>query len=214
MCPPLDSNQRPEKPGQRQCGECQECCTVLEVSEGLVTLDERPIVWRKERGLECEMIGDPGKGCAIYSDRPRACQAWACAWLDGADFLPDDWRPDKLGMIMWKETTAVGPSLCVDECRDGVIKENMEWLLDLSAHIPVLILHPGRARTLIVDGVKKDVLHTPTHIPDGVDFVSAKELHEQATKKRILTEIAKKKLAREAKAREKRERKRAKRGNR
>ena len=51
-------------------GRCSFCCKALPVHE----LD-------KPQGKWCQHARK-GEGCAIYADRPSACQTWRCLWLD------------------------------------------------------------------------------------------------------------------------------------
>lgn len=46
-------------------------------------------------------------GCSIYPDRPKSCQAFACLWLT-APQLGDEWKPDKCGMVLIRETSGAG----------------------------------------------------------------------------------------------------------
>ncbi len=59
----------------RQCGECTACC------DGWVA-----------GGDHC---------CSIYERRPQhPCRDFVCGWLQDASPFPDDWRPDKLGVMV------------------------------------------------------------------------------------------------------------------
>ncbi len=73
----------------RTCGECNACCKPFKVPE----VDKNDANWCKHCIL--------GNGCAIYRDRPLACQLYACMWLNG--FGTDDFRPDRLGVILDSE---------------------------------------------------------------------------------------------------------------
>ena len=77
----------------RECGDCQKCCTLMPVEE----------------------IGKPGLtrckhqksalGCKIYPNRPHSCRIWSCAWLvdRGTVDLP---RPDRAHYVIdcWPDT--------------------------------------------------------------------------------------------------------------
>ena len=77
-----------ESNGQgRQCGECQLCCFVYTVPE----MD-------KPRMEPCKHQCD--QGCAIHNGpRPELCTAFRCEWIELESPLPDEFRPDKCGMI-------------------------------------------------------------------------------------------------------------------
>lgn len=53
---------------QRTCGECQLCCTLAPVHE----IEKLPF-------QRCKHLCD--SGCSIYSERPKSCRVWSCAWL-------------------------------------------------------------------------------------------------------------------------------------
>jgi Fe-S-cluster containining protein len=72
----------------RECGDCQECCTLLDIRE----LD-------LAAGTKCKHQCD--KGCAIHRVRPDVCRNFSCLWRNGK--LEQDQRPDKTGMILWEE---------------------------------------------------------------------------------------------------------------
>jgi len=41
----------------------------------------------------------PGKGCAIYQDRPEPCRAFKCLWLLGIA-IPDHWYPKDAKIVV------------------------------------------------------------------------------------------------------------------
>lgn len=52
----------------------------------------------KPAGTPCSNLCE--KGCAVYENRPTACQDWFCLWLrDGGHLLNETHRPDKLGIL-------------------------------------------------------------------------------------------------------------------
>lgn len=71
----------------RSCGPCSACCTATPVAE-----------LSKPAGVRCGNLIDSACGsCSIYPDRPKACQVYRCAWLDG--YGPDEARPDLIGLV-------------------------------------------------------------------------------------------------------------------
>lgn len=74
----------------RACGSCTVCCRVLEIK----TL-------AKPAGTLCEH--NTGSACGIYEDRPAACAKWHCLWRK-VEALPDELRPDRLGVMFSLET--------------------------------------------------------------------------------------------------------------
>ena len=73
----------------RRCNECSLCCRLLEVDDD--QLDKPGGVWCPH--------ARPGKGCAIYSHRPRPCRVWSCQWLVD-DSLGDMWYPLRAGIVV------------------------------------------------------------------------------------------------------------------
>jgi hypothetical protein len=70
----------------RTCGPCTACCKPLAVPE----------VGKFDGGWCKHAIAR--KGCSIYENRPYACKAFTCLWLNGVG--PDEYRPDLLGVMM------------------------------------------------------------------------------------------------------------------
>lgn len=86
----------------RSCHPCTACC----LSKGVLELN-------KAGGTEC-VHTTVGTGCNIYSDRPKPCQIYSCAWLEHkTDFKPnicgfvlDLSREQSKGRPMWSATPA------------------------------------------------------------------------------------------------------------
>ncbi|HSS27459.1 MAG TPA: SEC-C metal-binding domain-containing protein [Usitatibacter sp.] len=85
----------------RACGECTACC------DGWVT----GIINGHEMypGQPCHYRGD--KCCSIYETRPKyPCRDFVCGWIKAGSPFPDDFRPDKLGVMVllmkWREWDA------------------------------------------------------------------------------------------------------------
>ena len=75
----------------RQCGECTACCDgwVAGVIEGHEMKPGQPCFFR---GANC---------CSIYERRPQhPCRNFVCGWLQPGSPFPDDWRPDKRGVMV------------------------------------------------------------------------------------------------------------------
>lgn len=76
-------------------GQCTMCCKVLPVS----TIN-------KPQGVWCQHARKH-EGCAIYQDRPQACRAWRCMWVDIDAHKPVEAsiyralrRPDQVGYVI------------------------------------------------------------------------------------------------------------------
>ena len=72
----------------RTCGECSACCTVLNV--------DTP-EFQKLPGKPCAHLC--AQGCAIHETSFPVCRTYHCGWRHLAG-LPDDWRPDKSGVLV------------------------------------------------------------------------------------------------------------------
>lgn len=73
---------------KRECGECEVCCYVAEVKEGIVN---KPA---------CRTCPFQNNGCAIFDkpERPQVCSSFQCGWLRGAGKEKD--RPDKSNVMV------------------------------------------------------------------------------------------------------------------
>jgi hypothetical protein len=101
---------------QRVCGECTVCCHATEIP----WLD-------KPEFTSCKHL-DESKGCTIYSTRPKGCRDFKCLWLAswrGMEFLTEDDRPDKLGiMILASDGSGGHPGADLWELRPGALESD------------------------------------------------------------------------------------------
>lgn len=75
----------------RQCGECTACCDgwVAATIEG----------YEMKPGTPCHFRG--ASCCTIYERRPQyPCRDFKCGWLLSDSPFPDDFRPDRLGVMV------------------------------------------------------------------------------------------------------------------
>ena len=85
----------------RVCGECRSCC------EGWLTGNIRE--HQMKPGIPCFFL--KAEGCSIYKDRLEIpCRSFICGWLENGSTLPENYRPDQLGVIfvpiVWRERRA------------------------------------------------------------------------------------------------------------
>ena len=66
------------------------CCKVLDIEH-----------FGKPAGRLCAHC-DPGRGCAIYADRPEVCREYECLWLTERD-LSITLKPDKIGALLMED---------------------------------------------------------------------------------------------------------------
>ena len=74
---------------ERSCGSCSLCCKVI----GIEALD-KPV------GHWCPHA-KPGRGCAIYHQRPGECRDFSCLWLDN-DRLGEEWKPSRSKIVLYR----------------------------------------------------------------------------------------------------------------
>ena len=91
----------------RGCGECQLCCEIF----GVIELN-------KEQLEKCEHQCE--SGCDIYPTRPRECRMYQCIWKSD-ESIPEEYRPDKLGVVIDKRETPIGPAIAAHQ------KEPNQW---------------------------------------------------------------------------------------
>jgi hypothetical protein len=85
----------------RACGSCTACC------EGWAAGDIRGHAMYP--GHHCHFLA-AGK-CTIYDERPVSpCRNFVCGWLGEEDAFPEEFRPDRLGVIIirirWRDSPA------------------------------------------------------------------------------------------------------------
>jgi hypothetical protein len=86
---------------QRSCGTCTACC------QGWAEGEIRGHVMHP--GQHCHFLREGA--CTIYEERPQSpCRNFVCGWLAPGSPLPDDFRPDRVGVIVvsmrWRDRPA------------------------------------------------------------------------------------------------------------
>lgn len=89
------------QPSLRQCGTCRACC------EGWAAGNIRG--YEMFPGKPCHFLG--AEGCTIYDTRPvEPCRNFVCGWLALDSPFPEEFRPNRLGVIIvpirWREQPA------------------------------------------------------------------------------------------------------------
>ncbi len=77
------------------------CCKVPYIKE-----------FEKPAGVWCRHAV-PGKGCNIYADRPAACRAFYCMWMQDASFGPE-WKPEKAKFVVYLQQNGIHLQIGVD----------------------------------------------------------------------------------------------------
>jgi Fe-S-cluster containining protein len=148
----------PAKPNVRQCGSCNCCCDILEVTAVTKPVNELCRHW------------ETGKGCTIYNDRPQMCRSFTCAWLQG--HFNDDWFPEKARLVMHFSGDTVNVQVdpnCPDRWRQ---EPYFSKLCELSLNGIRARGSPGYA-TLVFVGSDKFLLLGRTAVPDPTLFGTA-----------------------------------------
>lgn len=83
--PPTAAQIAKAKAASRTCGDCQACCTGMNIA-----------ALEKPRQTRCPH--QCATGCAIYQTRPTECVEYLCLWRQG--WGDENQRPDKLGAII------------------------------------------------------------------------------------------------------------------
>lgn len=111
----------------RECGDCNECCILLRITE----LD-------KEADVACEHLSN--HRCSIYDDRPRSCRKFECLWLKGE--VPEDLRPDRSGVMISDGFIRRNGSLdlYIHETREGAVDAIWETIIALKENRSVFII--------------------------------------------------------------------------
>ena len=122
-----------EEKGERRCGPCTACCTVLGVAE-----------LEKGSFKKCCHLGT---ACTIYASRPQSCRTWSCNWLLDQEPGGDErHRPDKLGLIFsFEEMDGHKGILIAFEVWPGASEEpHGKYLLKkMAAKRPVIVTIDG-----------------------------------------------------------------------
>src|SRR5690348_14303607 len=146
------------KQNARQCGSCNCCCDILEV-----TAVEKPV-------NELCKYWETAKGCTIYDRRPQMCRSFTCAWLQG--HFDEGWFPATSRIVVHFSQDAVNVQVdpsCPDRWRE---EPYFSKLCQLSLNGIRASGRPGYA-TLIVAGPDKFLLLGRTVVPDPTLFGTA-----------------------------------------
>jgi Fe-S-cluster containining protein len=150
----------PAKQKARQCGSCNCCCDILEV-----TAVEKPV------NVLCRHW-QTGTGCTIYDRRPQMCRSFACGWLQGQGYFNDDWFPEKARIVVHYSDAAVNVQVdpgCPDRWRE---EPYFSKLCELSLNGIRASGNRGYA-TLVVAGSDKFLLLGRTAVPEPTLFGTA-----------------------------------------
>lgn len=153
----------------RECGGCVECCRIFRVDD--MTLTHPPDRLEKEPGVLCAHACNGG--CNIHPVRPNVCRGWFCLWRR-IESIPDDLRPDKLGVIADHEYGSVPDDIFGQRCivlreiRPGaMLDDNAQALLAMfcqQSAIPVWVSIGGELTLHHPDPALADMVRGDTAI--------------------------------------------------
>jgi len=94
----------------RECGECNICCNIVQVSEGS---------FYKSAGVLCTFSN---KGCDLFNNekRPKVCLSYQCSWSRGYGKITD--RPDISNVMLSVCDFNGGTWLFIQETKKGAIR--------------------------------------------------------------------------------------------
>jgi len=134
----------------------------------------------KPRGQWCTHAL-PGRGCAIYEERPQECRTFVCLWLKDNNLGPE-WKPEKSKMVLAYEDATQHTLVYVDSSTPGAWRrapyhERMTALM--LAGLPlgrlIFIVTGGRTGLLLPDKRNEARLEDLGRLEAG-DQVSLKRL--------------------------------------
>ncbi|HZQ60983.1 MAG TPA: hypothetical protein VFC24_06515 [Casimicrobiaceae bacterium] len=103
----------------RACGACTACC------EGWAAGEIRG--HSMYPGQHCHFLV-AGK-CTIYDERPVSpCRNFVCGWLGEPESFPEDFRPDRLGVIIVRIRWRDSPAYLLLSAGREPDEELLEWM--------------------------------------------------------------------------------------
>lgn len=130
--------------GDRICGPCTACCTVMAVQE-----------LGKGNYERCRHL--TSSGCGIYPDRPGTCRDWSCLWRLGLIEGDERRRPDNLGLLFTPLRHGGTAVLTAYEIWKDASKEPpAKYLLgQLQRKLPVVVVNPSNQFWVACDSEDK-----------------------------------------------------------
>lgn len=144
------------RPGARQCGSCNLCCDILEVTAVAKPVNELCKHWEE------------GKGCNIYNQRPQMCRSFNCAWWQG--YFGDEWFPEKARMVVHFSQGALNVQVAPDSPDRWRQEPYFSKLCELSLNGIRADRGPGYVTLVAVAGSEKFLLLGRTVVPDPTPF--------------------------------------------
>ena len=126
----------------RECGECTECCVMLEIP-----------ALKKPKKTKCSLLKKDCSGCGDYEGRPQDCRGFQCAWSENQ--LPIDHRPDKIGIMVYYVDSYMGRTMFATETRDGGFNsspQHKDTIISLAElqKVPIILAGYNGTATMMV----------------------------------------------------------------
>lgn len=105
----------------RHCGSCTHCC------DGTLSANIRG--YEMKPGVPCFFV-QLNKGCTDYDNRPSdPCRDYMCEWL-AEDFIPLEWKPDKVEWLITKVKTKNFKYLKLMPSGKFPTQEHVKWFIE------------------------------------------------------------------------------------
>jgi len=112
------------QPARRQCGTCTACC------DGWVAGNIRG--HEMKPGQPCHFRGEGC--CTIYAQRPvEPCRNFVCGWLMPGSPFPEEFRPDRLGVMAVPTRWRARPAFILCSAGRDPDERLLEWMREFSS---------------------------------------------------------------------------------
>ena len=125
---------------KRLCGDCTLCCKVMAIE-----------AFAKPVNAWCRHC-KPGRGCAIYADRPAECASFSCLWLIN-DLLDARWKPNKSRFVLTTSEDGIevrcDPGYPDAWRKEPYASEIRQWALSGETNDVTVVIVVGQWMTLV-----------------------------------------------------------------
>ena len=84
-------------------------------------------------GQACHFLD--GGVCTIYAHRPESpCRSFVCSWLQPGSALPDEFRPDRIGVIAVSTRWRQAPALILVSAGNDPDEATLDWMRQHAQH--------------------------------------------------------------------------------
>lgn len=115
----------------RECASCNACCS------GVLKADIYGIKMGPNR---CSFLCQ--NNCTIYPIRPQLCKDYQCLWSQ--NILPEEYRPDNIGIMVSVEKWPNGQFLRIIKMHDKVRQEHIDVIVSFATENNAPYIITGR----------------------------------------------------------------------